>query len=246
MKNIDISQNNRRNEKLTIAAKSVSLLIAFLLLLPALNLSAQAVRHPLSEVSTSEKHYTYNYIMSPTQMKVIRYIIVKAENGEVKTSFDACDICYPANKGYSQVGAELKCNNCGNKFKIGDLGSQGKGGCWPGFLPHSIDGNDVVINVSDLQEGEYYFPAQVISAVNDASESSEIKLNYSDGNLMVDFVNPGFETVKIYSIDGKLLQMGSIEGISMQIDVNSYQSGVYFLTAEGAGVKYSRQFLINK
>lgn len=229
-----------------IAVKSICLIIAFVMPLLSMKLDAQTLRHPLSEVTTTEKHYTYNYIISPAQMKVLRYIIVRSGNGEVMTSFDACDVCYKANKGYSQVDNELKCNNCGNRFKIADLGSQGTGGCWPGFLQHTIEGDEVVINISDLIKGEYYFPPQAVSAVKDDSDSEGLSISYSDSRLFVDFGNPGNRNIKIYSIDGKLLRSVAGENSIFQAELGGLVPGVYFLTVDGSGYSTAKQFLISK
>jgi uncharacterized membrane protein len=76
----------------------------------------------------------------------------------VRTAFDACEVCYNANKGYSQVGSDMICNNCGLSFKIDGLGTSNKGsGCWPAYLPNEVKGDNVVIKKSDLEAGAYLF-----------------------------------------------------------------------------------------
>jgi len=56
-------------------------------------------------------------------------------------------------------GGDMVCNNCGNHYKISGLGTANLkgGGCWPGYLPNSVDGNELVIKKSDLEAGRYRF-----------------------------------------------------------------------------------------
>jgi uncharacterized membrane protein len=87
------------------------------------------------------------------------FFVVRAGNGAVKTAFDACDVCYKSKKGYRQEGGDMVCNNCGNHYKISGLGTKNLrgGGCWPGYLPNSVEGNELVIKKSDLEAGRYRF-----------------------------------------------------------------------------------------
>lgn len=83
-----------------------------------------------------------------------KYFIVKAKDGSIKTAFDACDICYKSGKGYRQERDDMVCNNCGNHYPISGLGTANLGGgCWPGYLPNKIEGDYLVINKIDLDNG---------------------------------------------------------------------------------------------
>ena len=64
-----------------------------LLLLLSTNAGAQTVSHPTVEITTAAKHYTYVHMLSATEKKDIEYIIVRASDGEIKTVFNACDVC---------------------------------------------------------------------------------------------------------------------------------------------------------
>lgn len=110
---------------------------------------------PLSEIDDGRFHYYSNDIDGVK----VRYFMVSDGQAGVRTAFDACDVCYAADKGYSQSGTNAKCNNCGNKFTISQLGSENQrgGGCWPGYLPHEIEAGQVLVKLSDLREGRYYF-----------------------------------------------------------------------------------------
>lgn len=105
---------------------------------------------PLSEISEDAKFYEYT-----SDGTTIRFFAVKADDGSIKTGFDACDVCYRSGKGYRQEGKYMVCNNCDNKYPISGLGTKNKnpGGCWPGFLPSSVNGDSLVIEKSNLEKG---------------------------------------------------------------------------------------------
>ena len=48
---------------------------------------------------------------------VIKYFIVKSSDGVLRAAFDACDVCWPAGKGYYQKGDFMVCRNCGSSFE---------------------------------------------------------------------------------------------------------------------------------
>jgi len=100
---------------------------------------------PLSEISEQAKFYEYDGI---------KYFVIKASDGSIKTAFDACDVCYSTRKGYRQEGDYMICNNCGNRYPIDGLGTENKrgGGCWPGYLPSKVEGNNLVIKSSELDK----------------------------------------------------------------------------------------------
>jgi uncharacterized membrane protein len=110
----------------------------------------EVVKIPLSEVSEKAIWYEYGNI---------KYFVVQAKDGSVKTAFDACDVCYGSNKGYRQQGDDMICNNCGNYYPISGLGTKNLkgGGCWPGYLPSKVEGDYVVIKKTDLEAGSYRF-----------------------------------------------------------------------------------------
>jgi uncharacterized membrane protein len=115
--------------------------------------SSDTVVIPVSSVTETVLHYEYD--VSGTK---VRYFAVKGSDGVVRTAFDACEVCYRADKGYSQVGSDVLCNNCGLRFKIDGLGTKNKGsGCWPAYLPNEVNGDQVVIKKSDLEAGAYLF-----------------------------------------------------------------------------------------
>lgn len=87
----------------------------------------------------------------------IRYFVVLGSDGQPRTAFDACDVC-GGSKGYEQLGDDIKCRNCGREFSIDGLGSKNKGyGCWPSYLGHRIDEDNLLIKKSDIIGGRSRF-----------------------------------------------------------------------------------------
>jgi uncharacterized membrane protein len=99
------------------------------------------------------RHYEYKTDEGMT----IKYFIIKSSDGVIRAAFDACDVCWPAGKGYYQEGDFMVCRNCGRRF-ASVLVNEVKGGCNPAPLPrHVVDGK-LVIKVEDLREaGRQYF-----------------------------------------------------------------------------------------
>jgi len=110
------------------------------------------VRIPLGEVSEDMRKYTYQ-----AGNTKITYFTVLGADGDVRTAFDACDVC-GGRLGYSQSGQDVVCDKCGRHFSIDSIGSKnGPGGCWPSYLDHKIDGDHIVISKKDLEAGAHRF-----------------------------------------------------------------------------------------
>lgn len=126
-----------------------------LILLLALPLSARAadgeVRIPLKDVSETAKFFKFD-----AGGTTIKYFLVKAPDGTVRSALDACDVCFPEKKGYKQAGEFMICVNCGQKFHVSRVGLV-KGGCNPHPVPNKVDGADVVLSKADLASGVKYF-----------------------------------------------------------------------------------------
>ena len=115
---------------------------------------SDTMKIPVSEITSTAKFYEYK-----SGGTKVRFFAVKASDGSIKTGFDACDVCYGSRKGYRQEGAFMVCNNCGNRYPIAGLGTENKnpGGCWPGYLPSFIEGENLVIKNADIEEGTWRF-----------------------------------------------------------------------------------------
>lgn len=105
-----------------------------------------------SEVSDGSAHF-YSIKFNG---KEIKFFLLMDNSGVIRAAFDACDVCYPAKKGYRQEGDFMVCNNCGQKFHESRI-NEVRGGCNPSPLERKLDGDYVVINVSDIQQGNKYF-----------------------------------------------------------------------------------------
>jgi uncharacterized membrane protein len=86
----------------------------------------------------------------------IRYFVLKSSDGIIRAAYDACDVCWPAGKGYYQDGDFMVCRNCGRRFasvKVNEV----QGGCNPAPLNRRIDNGKVIILVKDILQGKQYF-----------------------------------------------------------------------------------------
>jgi len=86
----------------------------------------------------------------------VKYFILKSSDGVIRAAFDACDVCWPAGKGYYQDGDVMVCRNCGRRF-ASVLVNEVKGGCNPAPLIRNVENGKVVIQVKDILEGKQYF-----------------------------------------------------------------------------------------
>jgi uncharacterized membrane protein len=113
---------------------------------------SESVGIPVAEVSDGKAHF-YSYDAGGT---AVDYFVVKSSDGEIRAALDACDVCYPQKKGYHQEGDVMVCNNCGRRFPSTEINVQ-DGGCNPSPLERSVEGDQLVISVADLQAGATYF-----------------------------------------------------------------------------------------
>ncbi len=111
-----------------------------------------AVRIPLAEVSDGKAHF-YSF---GDKGRDIRFFVLKSGDGAPRAAFDACDVCFPARKGYSQDGDFMVCNNCGMRFYSARI-SEVQGGCNPAPLARAVEGKDLVIRAADLAAGSRFF-----------------------------------------------------------------------------------------
>lgn len=86
----------------------------------------------------------------------IRYFILKSSDGVLRVAFDACDVCWPAGKGYYQDGDHMVCRNCGRQF-ASVLVNEVKGGCNPAPLSRKVENDKLVIQIKDIEQGRRYF-----------------------------------------------------------------------------------------
>jgi hypothetical protein len=111
-----------------------------------------AVRLPLATFDDLKAHhYTYMHEGRP-----IEFFVLKSKDGIVRAAFNACDVCFPAKKGYTQDGDYMVCNNCGRRFPADQINVV-QGGCNPSPLDRAVQGDTLVIQVEDIVKGQGYF-----------------------------------------------------------------------------------------
>jgi uncharacterized membrane protein len=86
----------------------------------------------------------------------IRYFILKSSDGVIRAAFDACDVCWPAGKGYYQEGDAMVCRNCGRRF-ASVLVNEVKGGCNPAPLNRTLENGELFIQLKDIVDGRQFF-----------------------------------------------------------------------------------------
>jgi uncharacterized membrane protein len=119
---------------------------------PAAVIGKETVTHPVSLFTDGKaRHFTYQL-----GDLTVRYFVLKSSDGIIRAAFDACDVCWPANKGYFQQGDVMVCRNCGRKFASVRI-NEVKGGCNPAPLNRRIQGDQLVIAVQDIMTGRAYF-----------------------------------------------------------------------------------------
>jgi uncharacterized membrane protein len=113
---------------------------------------ATAVSYPLSLFADGRaRHFEYN-----SNGVRIRYFILQSADGVVRSAFDACDVCWPAGKGYRQDADAMTCIHCNRRFAASRINEQ-KGGCNPAPLKRTTQADQLVIQVEDLLQGLVYF-----------------------------------------------------------------------------------------
>lgn len=96
---------------------------------------------PVSEVSSTAKFYPVD--LDGIDMEVIA---VKDADGNIRTAFNTCQICYSSGRGYyEQSGDKLICQNCGNQFGVNQVEVE-SGGCnpWPIFAENKVVTDDTI------------------------------------------------------------------------------------------------------
>jgi uncharacterized membrane protein len=110
------------------------------------------IRYPVSLFADGKaRHFDYR-----VNGLTIRYFVLKSADGIIRAAFDACDVCWPAGKGYYQEGDEMVCRNCGRRF-TSVLINEVKGGCNPAPLHRTIQGDQLIIKTEDIVQGQSYF-----------------------------------------------------------------------------------------
>ncbi|MDR0721663.1 MAG: DUF2318 domain-containing protein [Treponema sp.] len=94
----------------------------------------------------SENALFYPVDIEGTRLEVL---VVKAPDGTIRTAFNTCQVCYASGRGfYKQQGSVLVCQNCGNRFRMSQVGLRA-GGCNPvPIFPANKQVTDRTITIS--------------------------------------------------------------------------------------------------
>ncbi len=108
-----------------------------------------------AEVGAKAKFYPYK-----AGKITLEVIAVRAPDGTVRTALNTCQVCYASGRGYyTQQKDELVCNNCGNRFKTGQVELL-KGGCNPVPITSELKTEtekSIVISKALLEEASVLF-----------------------------------------------------------------------------------------
>ncbi len=165
--NIETSNSIPKSKKIVILpaiAIVISILFVSMFLFnpPGSNSSSQTgtgeqigdtIQIEMSDITNTAKFFSYN-----DNGVSIRYFTVRGTDNLVRVAIDACDVCYTEKKGYTQVGNNMRCKNCGLDFVIDNLGVDNQeGGCWPSYLPVTTETEVISIEISDLSLKRFMF-----------------------------------------------------------------------------------------
>jgi uncharacterized membrane protein len=105
---------------------------------------------------------TDNAIFYPVDIEGTRLevLAVKAPDGSIRTAFNTCQVCYASGRGfYKQQGSVLICQNCGNRFRMSQVGIR-SGGCNPVPIPaagKTVTDTTITISKNFLKEAKVIF-----------------------------------------------------------------------------------------
>jgi len=110
--------------------------------------SHDELRVPLSEVQDGNLHlFTVHVSNAAAGDQAFRFVVIKKPQGW-GVALDACRIC--GAEGYRQDGQNVICRHCGAAIYVPTVGESG--GCNPIGVPFSVDGSDIVVNVSAIMK----------------------------------------------------------------------------------------------
>ena len=90
------------------------------------------------------------YINYDSNGTLIQLIAVKASDGSARISMNTCQSCSPSPYAYYlEENGRLVCQNCGNVFKMDNVGTPSFG-CNPMNIPYETSKNSLSVKTSDL------------------------------------------------------------------------------------------------
>ena len=115
----------------------------------------------------------HRFAMVTDDGHVVRFFLINKSLGQsskIGVVYDACMLC--GDMGYIQEKNEVICIACNVRIFRPSIGKAG--GCNPIPLAHSLEGNDVVLSVQELDKGARYFSQVVSRKVKDPVTGKEL------------------------------------------------------------------------
>ena len=119
---------------------------------PVLEPDNGELKIPLSKVSDSKAHH---FKVKADDGTMVTFFVLESRDGVIRAAIDACDVCYRAGKGYYQDGDFMVCENCGMRFASTRINVV-KGGCNPAPLDRTVQGDNLVISMNDINANKWY------------------------------------------------------------------------------------------
>lgn len=120
---------------------------------PLLQAQGDSVQVDLRRIGPGTgRFFTYR---SPTGGRA-DILVYRESGGAPRACLAACRECYRWKKGYRLDGDAVECVKCDLRFRFDAL-KEGIGSCVPLPLPATLDGEQLKIPVTALEEGTKYF-----------------------------------------------------------------------------------------
>ena len=114
------------------------------------------VQHQLTiPVSTFDDGKAHHFKVKAADGIMVTFFALKSKDGIIRAAIDACDVCYRSGKGYKQEGDYMVCQNCGQKFSSNKI-NEIKGGCNPAPLKRTIQKENLIISMEDINANSWY------------------------------------------------------------------------------------------
>lgn len=111
-------------------------------------------------IPVADQSSTVNFYPIEIDGVSMEVLAVRDDDGNVRTAFNTCQICYGSGRGYyRQQGDVLVCQNCGNHFTIDQVEIE-SGGCnpWPIFPENkTVTDESISISYDFLKESNRIF-----------------------------------------------------------------------------------------
>jgi uncharacterized membrane protein len=119
----------------------------------ALDVSGITLSIPAAEIPVGAAKF---YCVRDRAGALIRFVLARSSDGQVRSVFDACSQCYRFRKGYTVAGDYLICRLCGNRYRLHDM-QKGMASCVPVGINANLNGGKIEVRVAELEKGRLLF-----------------------------------------------------------------------------------------